>query len=288
VLEKLIHGASLPLGPWIAGDPGAVIQAGDAGNWARSVGFRYGEAMNRTLITLATASIFALGCGRAALDQGVVTPAPAAPDAAAEAKAPAPAPAAKPAVGSEAAPAATTSPARTPGDFVVYRFTGSFRRAPLTLTERVVAKKGSVLTIDFAAAEGDKREELRVSIDEASPTHNEVTSVARLVRGVAKPAGIEAYEALMARTALAADSNDALVGTEEVTVDVGGAAVPAKQTTYQVRVGKRPATLRTLESAAFVWGDVGGEITAGGKVLYRAEVIEAGHDDAAARAALAE
>jgi hypothetical protein len=127
-----------------------------------------------------------------------------------------------------------------------------------------------------------------VRIDEASPTRNEVTSVARLVRGVEKPATIEAYEALMARTALAADGNDALVGTEEVTVDVGGAAILAKQTTYRVHVGKHQATLRTLESASFAWGDVGGEITAGGKVLYRAEVVEAGHDDAAAKAALAE
>ena len=50
--------------------------------------------------------------------------------------------------------------------------------------------------------------------------------------------------------------------------------------------GKREATLSTIESPAFAWGDVGGEIvTAKGKVLYRAEVIDAGHDDAAARAA---
>jgi len=62
----------------------------------------------------------------------------------------------------------------------------------------------------------------------------------------------------------------------------------ARQTSYRVRLGKRQATLRTVESAGFAWGDVGGDITADGKVLYRAEVVEAGHDDAAARAALAE
>jgi hypothetical protein len=46
--------------------------------------------------------------------------------------------------------------------------------------------------------------------------------------------------------------------------------------------------MRTLESASFAWGDVGGEITTDkGKVLYRAEVIEAGHDDAAAAKAAA-
>jgi hypothetical protein len=261
-----------------------------AGNWARSIGIRYGGAMHRPLLTLATASILALGCGRAALDRAAAAPAPAALETAPTAKAPAPAPSedAKPGVGVEVDSAATPSAVRMPGDFVVYRFTGSFRRKPLTLTERVVARKGAVLTIDLVVAEGDQREELRVRIDEASPTRNEVIGVARLVRGVEKPATVEAYEALMARTVLAADSNEALVGTEEVTVEIGGATIPAKRTTYRVRVGKRHATLQTLESPAFAWGDVGGEITAGGKVLYRAEVVEAGHDDAAAKAALAE
>ena len=109
--------------------------------------------------------------------------------------------------------------------------------------------------------------------------------MARLDRGVEKAETVAAYEALMARTALAADSNDALLGTEDVTVDVGGAAIPVKKTTYRVHVGKRRATLRTVESTTFAWGDVGGDITANGKVLYRAEVVESGHDDAAAKAA---
>jgi hypothetical protein len=177
--------------------------------------------------------------------------------------------------------------ARMPGDFVVYRFTGSFRKAPLTLTERVIARSGSVLTVDFTAADGKQREELRVRIDDGTSAH-EVVGVARLDHGVEKPSTVEAYEALMARTALAADSNEALVGTEDVTVEVGGASLAAKRTTYRVRVGKQRATLRTIESALFPWGDLGGEITASnGKVLYRAEVVEAGHDPAQWAAALA-
>jgi hypothetical protein len=247
--------------------------------------------MNRLLGSLAVATISLLGCAPAAL-----APAPAAP---------APAPAAMPAEAHDAAPTATpatadaakdvpatdTAPAsaplgRTPGDFVVYRFSGSFRKAPLTLTEKVVARRGGLLTIDFATRDGAAGEELRVTFDESSPSHSEVVRVARLEGGVEKAATPEAYEALMARTTLAADQNDALVGTEDVTVDVGGTQIAAKRTTYQVRVGKRKATLKTLESATFAWGDVGGELTtAGGKVLYRAEVVDTGHDDGAAKAA---
>ena len=243
--------------------------------------------MNRILLTLATASIFVVGCGRAAIDQGAQAPAPAHVEkasASAEAKAPDAAKdeAAKDVGGETAAPATA---AREPGDFVVYRFTGSFRKAPLTLTEKVVARQDAILTIDFAAQEGDAKEELRVKFDEASPSHNEVVSVARLAGGVEKPATVEAYEALMARTTLTADQNEAVIGTEDVTVDIGGSSVSAKRTTFRVRVGKQQATLKTLESSGFAWGDVGGEITAKGKVLYRAEVIEAGHDDGAAKAA---
>jgi hypothetical protein len=248
--------------------------------------------MNRILLTLATASVFVVGCGRAALDQGATAPSAALVEkanATVEAKAaPAPAPAgvdaAKDDLGAVAA-AAPAQSARMPGDFVVYRFTGSFRKAALTLTEKVVARAGGILTVDFAVREGDARDELRVKFDETSPSHNEVVSVARLSNGVEKPAALEAYEALMARTTLTADQNEAVVGTEDVTVDVGGASVPARRTTYRVRVGKKQATLQTLESSTFAWGDVGGEITANGKVLYRAEVIESGHDDGAAKAA---
>ena len=244
--------------------------------------------MTRTLVSLATASIFALGCGHAAGIPGALAPRPSAAEAPAAARAPA-GDAPRAAVESEAAPVAP-APARMPGDFGVYRFTGSFRSGPLTLTQRVIAREGSIVTIDFTAVEGThQRQALRVRIDEASPTHNEVLSVASVTRGVERLASYEAYEALMASTTLAADSNEAVVGIDEVSVDVGGTSVPARQTTYRVRVGKHHATLRTLESGTFVWGDVGGEITAdGGKVLYRAEVIEAGHDDDAARATNAE
>lgn len=260
-------------------------------NWAHPIGVRYGEHMNRTLLSLATASLFVVGCGQAALvpEAAAPAPAPVVPAETKAAEAPEKADVEAPKKDEpEALAAPAASAARMPGDFVVYRFSGSFRKAPLTLSEKVVARAGSIVTIDFALKDGDAKEELRVKIDEASPSHNEVVSVARLVHGAEKPATTADYDALMTRTTLSADQNEALLRSEDVTVDVGGAAVSAKRTTYRVRVGKKQATLRTLESADFAWGDVGGEITAaGGKVLYKAEVIEAGRGDAAKAAAMA-
>jgi hypothetical protein len=232
--------------------------------------------MNRILLTLAMASILATGCGRAALDPMASTSPAQARTLTAEAP---PAPVGPPGAELSLADAALASApgARVPGDFVVYRFSGSFRKVPLTLTERVIDRRGAVLTIDFTAEEGDKKQELRVKLDES---RHEVVGVARLEGGVEKAATLEVYEALMARTVLAADQNQAFLGTEDVTLELGGVSLPCRKTSYQVRVGKKVGTLRTWESHSFAWGDVGGEITtATGKVLYRAEVVDTGHEE---------
>ncbi|MEO7329220.1 MAG: hypothetical protein ABI193_11620 [Minicystis sp.] len=177
---------------------------------------------------------------------------------------------------------------RAPGDFIVYRFSGSFRKTPLTLSEKVIDKKGSVLTIDLSADDDGKKTELRLFIDEAGGK-NEVLRVSRLAGGVEKAATIDTYEQLMATTVLAADENEALLGKEELTLDLGGAPLPCQTTSYRVRVGKKHATLRTLESEGFAWGDVGGDITtAAGKTLYRAEIIELGHTDLTKGSAVAD
>lgn len=243
--------------------------------------------MTRILLTLAAASIFTLGCGKAALQQEAGPPAVVVEALAKAAEAPLGGPAkADVAADADALGAAPAAHARMPGDYVVYRFSGAFRKTPLTLTQKVVARDGALVTVELTLKDGDAAQTLQVKFDEASPSRHEVVSVARIEGGAAIPAGVEVYEALLTRTTLVADQNEALVGTEDVTLDVGGAQVPAKRTTYKVRVGKQLATLSTLESAVFVWGDVGGEIIgARGKVLYKAEVVEAGRDGAAQAAA---
>jgi hypothetical protein len=234
--------------------------------------------MNRTLLTFAMASLLATGCARANLAPTAATPAS---ESAAKAPARAADAAAEKAAPEVAAAEAETTGARKAGDFIVYRFTGSFRKAPLTLTERVIDRRGAVLTVDITAEEGETKRQLRVKINEASAVKNDVVAVSLIENGAETPAGIEAYEALLAETSLAADENEAMIGAEDAMLDVGGAPLPVRKTSYRVRVGKKQATLRTVESEGFAWGDLGGEITAGnGKVLYHAEVVELGHNDA--------
>jgi hypothetical protein len=236
--------------------------------------------MNRILFPLAMASILATGCAQAPLSAKTAASSLAKTATTRElVKADERAATQEP---SEAPSKQDTSPAdqaaRKPGDFVVYRFSGSFRKTPLTLTQRVIERSGSILTLDVTTEAGNVKRELRVKINDAADAKNEVLSVARLEGGVEKPASLDAYDALMAEATLAADQNEAFLGTEDVLVDIGGAPLPCHKASYRVRVGKKQATLNTLSSDGFAWGDIGGEITAaGGKLLYRAEVVDAGH-----------
>lgn len=247
--------------------------------------------MNSTLRCVALLSTFALGCsGTAALTRAEAPTKVSA--AAVSSKA-----SVKDAAGTESGAAkdksAKATPAlrpiepdeagaRQPGDFIVHKFSGSFREEPITLTQRVIAREGNILVIDMTLDEGSSKQSLRVRMDDSPERRGEVLSVARLSPGGGEePATVEAYEELMAKTAVAADQNEAELGREAVTVDVAGAPVACQKTSYRVRIGKRQATLRTVQSDRFAWGDIGGEITSeSGDVVYRAELVESGRGEA--------
>jgi hypothetical protein len=227
--------------------------------------------MNRTHLCLAIISILLGGCGRAALTAPEHATTAARTEAAADTKT----------NSADAAALAGADGARKPGDFVVYRFSGSFRKTPLTLTEKVIAREGDAILLNVTADDGAQKRELKVKIGDAGEHKNEVLAVWKIENGKETASTVEAYEALLASTTLSADSNDAVLGSEDVKVAVGKDTVDAKRTSFRVRVGKRHGTLKTLESGAFAWGELGGEITTdGGKVLFKAEVVDAGHGDA--------
>lgn len=168
------------------------------------------------------------------------------------------------------------------GDFVVYRFTGSFHKTPVTLTEKVTARQGEAFTLDVTYDDGKTKESIRARMKGESPARADVVSVARLVRGVEQAASLALFDEILARVALVADQNEARLGSEAVKLDVAGhGTVACERATFRVKVGKETATMRTIESAAFAWGDLGADITsAGGKLIYKAEIVDAGHESA--------
>lgn len=177
------------------------------------------------------------------------------------------------------------------GDYVVYRFSGSFRKtaskAPLTLTERVLGREGRVLNLEVVLEDGAKKETLHIYKDSTPGAAQEVFDVTRVEAGNERAATVDAYAAMMAKTVLAADQNDEELGIETTNVLLGGQTLTCKKTSYRVRVGKHVATMSTVSSDAFPWGDVAGDITTlEGQVLYRVEVVDTG-TGARARVAVA-
>lgn len=175
---------------------------------------------------------------------------------------------------------------RSVGDFVVFRFSGAFHKGSITLTERVVAKEGAVIVIDFTMVESTpspkglvtKEQTLRAKIDTTVGSRGEVFGVQKIENGAAKDAEVADWEAMMAKTVLVADANEETYGTEEVDVKVGQKSLNADRTVYKVIVGSKSATMSITTSDAFAWGDIAGEIVADdGTVLYRAELVESGH-----------
>src|SRR3954465_16075741 len=72
------------------------------------------------------------------------------------------------------------------GDYVVYRFSGSFRKtpsAPLMLTERVLAREGGVLALEVVLDDGAKKQTLHIRKDSTPGATRDVFDVTRVEAG---------------------------------------------------------------------------------------------------------
>lgn len=166
---------------------------------------------------------------------------------------------------------------REAGDFIVYRFSGSYRDKPITLTQRVVGREDTTLVLDVTLDDGGSAKHFRVEVHDELGQANHILSVARVFDGKEKPMTIEAYEALMAKTVMPIEANEAVLDREVATVRIGSDALPCKKTTYRVLSQGGSARMTVFESPRFAWGDLGGEVLSSkGQLLYKAAVVEVG------------
>ncbi len=231
--------------------------------------------MKLPLISCCAVSLLIVACGGA-------TPAPEAPstDAAGAAEQ------AEPEIPAEdEAPAADAEPSAEPtmqvGDYYVQRFTGSFAKQPMTLTERVIAREKHAFVVDFRLEQGEHASTLRLRVDAKNPRR--ILQVSELKGEEESPATLAAYEALMARTMFAPDENEEQLGSEETTCMLGDESVDCELTKYRVRIGEKSATLSVTTSKSAHGRDLGGQVmTEDGKLVYRAQLVEMGHDESSA------
>jgi len=216
----------------------------------------------KRLLILASLSTFAIGCGSSAMVPRVTTARADVTEEKIATELPAP----------DAEDALTS--ARRIGDYVVYRFSGSFRDAPVEVTHRVVDRRGDMLVIDVTIEDRGAQQRLRMRVTDSG----DLLSVARWEGDVLRPFGVPAFESMMSELTLAADENLGLIEERRGELEIGGAPVDATVARYRVRVGAHDAVMVTKSAPGFAWGDVGGEIRASsGKVLYKAEIVESGN-----------
>jgi hypothetical protein len=171
---------------------------------------------------------------------------------------------------------AAAAPERKVGDYWVHRISGSFSSKPMMLIERVVSVDETSITIEYTLEDSEGQSQLQVTRERST---DQIISVMHLVGGVAEPGSIADFDALIARTTFAPDSNEGYVDRTLATCLVGPSELDCETKSYRVMVGAREASLDITRSDKYPGRDIGGEITAtDGEVIYRAELLEAGNE----------
>jgi len=167
------------------------------------------------------------------------------------------------------------------GDYIVRRFSLRSRGGPtVLLTERVVAVKDASIVLEVTRETGAEKRSVRVELGSEPANRGEVLTAKVLRDGREISMGKVAYDAIMKGTVFAADQNEGPIESARIKLDVHGRTVDCTETRFRVRVRGRAGTMRTIELENSPWGEVAGDVTtADGAVLYRAEVLDVGHDE---------
>ena len=180
--------------------------------------------------------------------------------------------------GGERAEPAPTYAAQRAGDFAVYRFTGTYRKTPLTLSEAVLEATGARTRVELTLDDGKHKRTVRARYDRTPGAAHEIDEVVRVgADGVEQPMTREKFDAMMAETAPVVDANEETLEEDRVTIDVAGKKLACARRSFRVVVGKKKAIMTSLTSDDVAWGDVGGEIkTDKGGIVYHAELVDLG------------
>jgi hypothetical protein len=160
------------------------------------------------------------------------------------------------------------------GDFVVHVISGTFRKQPALLTERVLAQDGDAWVIEYKLEDADGAHMIRVWND----ANGEIARVSLVVDGDEQPGTLADYEAFMASASLVPDENVGFTASTKGTCMVGPSELDCETKSYRVMLGDQEASLGITGSHAVPGVDLAGEITAAdGTVIYRSVLVEHGN-----------
>lgn len=160
---------------------------------------------------------------------------------------------------------------RQVGDRTVHRFTGTFNKHALTLTEEVVATNADTFTVRCLLDEGVSTTELLVTRGNRS---ERVIAVVRVESGQEIEGNVSDYEELLQKTLFTPDQNHGEVAKRSQTCLVGSSEHDCEIAEYRVYIADQEARLSVARSAE-LGRDVSGEIVGvDGTMIYHAELID--------------
>lgn len=162
---------------------------------------------------------------------------------------------------------------RRVGDLFVQRFSGSFAKEPITLSEETVARESDWFIVEYRFEQGTERRRLRVMRHKLS---DGVMRVFAVEKNGEMEIGRGALDQLLERTAFSADANHGEDGSHAETCLLGTRSVRCTTTRWKVSVGGEDALLSRTATDDVPGRDLTGEIRAhDGTVLFRADLVEA-------------
>jgi len=172
---------------------------------------------------------------------------------------------------------------RKPGDFAVFRVSGLLVDEPRTIAERVVAREGATLVVDYdVTTPSGGRDTFRVSFDAVGAEDEAVFAVSRVALGAETPVEVATFTSFMNATTLAAELVDhgEVFRTPPFVREVDGRSFDCEESSHHVTLGGLGAIQTSTTCPALRWGAVESEIvTDEGEVLQRSELVELGESD---------
>lgn len=173
------------------------------------------------------------------------------------------------------------------GDFVVYRYSGAYRKDPITLRETVTAKEGNKLEILVEWASGTEKRSWKQFVTDTryNRDNNIVDRLVLIENGAERELdnrdNLDLFR-LFEGTFIMPQRLPKLISTEKKQVALAGRAFDCEVSTYRTKALDKHAVMIETSCPAFKWGKAGAEYRlwyrdkpAAG-ALYLAEVADFG------------
>ena len=169
------------------------------------------------------------------------------------------------------------------GDYVVYKYYGSYRPEPVILTEKILSRIGNKLEIlvDWKSGKESRSWKQFVTDTPFNQKNNIIDKLVRIENGketeLPNKDNLDIFK-LYEGTYLMPQHSPSLVKDEKTTVTIGEDSYLCRTRVYKTKVLGRHADLTVTDSEEFKWTNVSSSYKdSKGGLIYSVEVLEHGN-----------